>query len=224
MAGTRLNDAQRELLSGCYSRLYERNRRFRTLVDELYHDSLTLDKEHVDKDTAIEKSKHVASISNLDSCRAVLSSVRWHISVSTGSACRSTWMTRRYRSTRTTLSAFCGSSRWVKRTGCSAGPSWAQNTSALCKACWRPAAHTASIPTITSWTCGSVSVSAQRHWCISLRLGFGKRCLPPIRNGRTCATLVADMLTPPRERLRLDGFNTGEGTQSVDRVRGDFHR
>jgi transposase len=60
---------------------------------------------------------------------------------------------------------------------------------------------TTSTRTITSWTYCSVSVSTRRHWCISLRRGFGRRCSPRIRCGRTCITFMGDMFTPPRDRV-----------------------
>lgn len=110
---------------------------------------------------------------------------------------------RRYRSTRTTSSALCGSFRWVKRTGYSAGLSWAPGTSALYRACWRPIGCTRSIRTTTSSTCCNSSVSTRRRWCIRIRHGSGRRCLPTIRNGRTCITWMDDLLAPPRDRLLL---------------------
>jgi hypothetical protein len=61
---------------------------------------------------------------------------------------------------------------------------------------------TTSIRTTTSSTYCSVSAGILHHWCISLRRGSGRRCLPTILYGRTCMTSAADVHAPPRDRLQ----------------------
>ncbi|MDB5764380.1 MAG: transposase, partial [Herminiimonas sp.] len=135
------------------------------------------------------------------SCRAVPSSVRWRISASAASGYPSIWTTRTCRSTPTTWNVPCGSFRWAKRIGCSAGLNWAPSISASCRACWPPAGCMTSTRMTTSSTYCSASASTRRHWCISSRRASGNRCSPPIRCGPICMTLVHGVRTPDADRF-----------------------
>lgn len=70
---------------------------------------------------------------------------------------------------------------------------------------WPPVGCTTSTRTITSSMCCSVSASIRPYSCSSSLREFGRRCLLTSRYALTSMTMVDEVLTPRRDRLRACG-------------------